>query len=68
MSAATQDVVNRVNQAIAAGRVVNRSGQSVKKTIDGGLVRAGGDLLYPVVDQIPVMLPDEAIELSQLSE
>jgi len=31
------------------------------------LLREAGDLLYPIVDQIPVMLYDEAIALDQLN-
>ena len=40
--------------------------ESRRETIDGGLVRAAGDVLYPIVDQIPVLLVDESIALSQL--
>jgi len=59
-------LIAQTNQAIAAGRLVNLAGVELEKEIDGGLVRDSGDLMYPVVDGIPVMLPDEAIELSQL--
>lgn len=56
----------RVNVAIAAGRLRNQAGATVTRALGGGLVRAAGDLLYPIVDQIPVMLYDEAIPLAQL--
>jgi uncharacterized protein YbaR (Trm112 family) len=36
----------------------------VEKPLDGGLVREGGDVVYPIVDEIPVLLKDEAIEIS----
>lgn len=68
LARAEQELVERTNRGIAAGNVVNLAGQQVRKAIDGGLVRAAGDVMYPVVDEIPVMLPDEAIELSQLVE
>jgi uncharacterized protein YbaR (Trm112 family) len=61
-------LVERINQGISAGTVVNAAGNRLEKRIDGGLVRSAGDLLYPIVDDIPVMLPDEAIELSQFQE
>jgi len=66
LSQVEQELVQRTNRGIAAGQVVNLAGQPVNQPIDGGLVRAAGDRMYLVVDGIPVMLPDEAIELSQL--
>ena len=56
-------LVARINKAIAEGRLVNRAGQKVESGIDGGLVREGGDLLYPIRDDIPIMLIDEAKKL-----
>jgi uncharacterized protein YbaR (Trm112 family) len=61
-------LVLRLNAAIAAQRLRNHAGQLVKRSLDGGLVRAAGDLVYPIVDQIPVMLYDEAIPVAQLDE
>ena len=66
LARAEKDLVARLNRGIAAGKVSNLGGHQVQRSIDAGLIRAAGDLLYPVVDGIPVMLPDEAIELSQL--
>ena len=62
---AAPEIVDRINAAIQSGVAVNLAGERLSKRIDGGLVREAGDLLYPVVDDIPVMLPDEAIELSR---
>jgi len=59
-------LVARLNAEIAAGRLLNRSGTQVEKLLDGALVRESGDLAYPIVDQIPVMLVDEAIAIDQL--
>jgi uncharacterized protein YbaR (Trm112 family) len=66
LDAASDALVNEINAAIRAGRLVDRSGKAIVETIDGGLVRAAGDVLYPIVDQIPVLLVDESIALSQL--
>jgi uncharacterized protein YbaR (Trm112 family) len=57
-----------VNAAIRGGSIRNQAGKRIDLQIGGGLIRAGGDLLYPIVDQIPVMLYDEAIPLHQISE
>ena len=63
---ANAELLARVNLAVEAGRLNNRAGKRVEQRMDGGLVRVGNDVLYPIVDQIPVMLPDEAIPLWQL--
>ena len=56
-------LVEKLNQQIAAGRVRNRAGATVKETLEGGLVRADGKYVYPVRGNLPIMLVDEAIEL-----
>jgi len=60
-------LVARLNAAILEGRIHNLAGERVHRVIDGGLVREAGDLVYPIVNQIPVMLYDEAIALDQLN-
>jgi uncharacterized protein YbaR (Trm112 family) len=66
LQSADAALVARLNAAIAAGRLRSLSGANVERPIDGGLIRAAGDIVYPIVDQIPVMLYDEAIPLAQL--
>ena len=63
---ASADILDRVNQAVAAGGLNNQGGDRVKGRIDEGLVREDGSILYPVKDDIPVMLLDEAIRLDTL--
>lgn len=59
-------LVDKINAAIKAGTLKNRAGDAVEKPIDGGLIREDGKYLYPVRDEIPVMLIDEAIALKQV--
>ncbi|MDY0167110.1 MAG: Trm112 family protein [Thermoguttaceae bacterium] len=66
LDTAGAELIDRVNRAIAAGRVRNRVGQEVAQPIQDGLVREDGAVLYPVVDGIPALLVDEAIPLDQL--
>lgn len=54
-----------VNSGIAAGTVRNRGGATVTEPLEAALVREDRRVLYPVRDEIPVMLIDEAIELDE---
>ena len=58
----------RLNRAIAAGRICNEAGRPVEDSLQGGLVRQDRALLYPIMDDIPVLLVEEAIRLDQLDE
>ena len=60
---AESELVDRINTAIAAGQMKNRGGDQVTEAIDGGLVRGDGRYLYPIRDEIPIMLIEEAIPL-----
>jgi uncharacterized protein len=56
-------LIERLNQAIGAGKVKNRGGDAVTEPVDGGLIRSDGRFLYPIRDDIPIMLVEEAIPL-----
>lgn len=62
------DLVKRINRAIERGHVKNVGGTKVERTVDGFLLRDDEKLLYPVLDEIPILLVDEAILLDQLNE
>jgi len=64
---ANEDLLGRLNEAIRAGEVANRGGNAVEDSVDEGLVREDGKVLYPVREDIPIMLIDEAIEVDRLS-
>lgn len=63
LTSADAALLAQINERIHAGQLTNRAGQSVTQTIDGGLIRADGRYLYPIRDEIPVLLADEAIAL-----
>ena len=67
LSSIDDGLLARLNQAVAAGTLRNRAGRTVEQSLDGGLMRQAGDLVYPLHDQIPVLLKDDAIPLDQLS-
>ena len=66
LALADEALLARVNEAIAAGQIENLGGRTVEEPLQGGLVRKDKILLYPIVDEIPVLLTDEAIPLQQL--
>jgi uncharacterized protein YbaR (Trm112 family) len=67
LSIADEALLAQVNRAIAEGRLRNRGGQAVLKPLAGGLVRHDRAVLYPIIDDIPVLLVDEGIPLDQLA-
>ncbi len=56
-----ESVIRRINAAIREGTVKNRGGETVKEKIDAGLLREDRKYLYPIRDDIPIMLIDEGI-------
>ena len=60
---ASAETLALLNAKIASGGVRTRGGATVTEAVTEGLVRADGQYLYPVRDDIPVMLIDEAIAL-----
>lgn len=61
---ASAETLGSLNARIAAGGVKTRGGSAVTQPVTEGLVRADGKYLYPVRDDIPVMLIDEALPLT----
>lgn len=66
LTLADDELLAKLNRAIAAGSIKNRSGQQVSESLSGALVRQDGRMLYPIVDDIPIMLVEEAIPLEGL--
>ncbi len=56
-------VIDKLNAQITAGTLKNRAGQPVQEKIEAGLVRADGRVLYPIRNNIPIMLVDEGLPL-----
>jgi uncharacterized protein YbaR (Trm112 family) len=66
LTPASNSLITEINTIIRGRRLRNRAGQVVERVIDGGLTRATSDMMYPIIDGIPVLVRDEAIPLSQL--
>ncbi len=63
LAPATDDVVAELNARIVKGGVKRVGGEVVDKPIEAGLAREDGAVLYPIVDGIPVLLIEQAIQL-----
>lgn len=61
----SDDVIKTINRRIASGGLKNRGGDEVKDPIDGALLRQDRTYFYPVREDIPIMLIDEAIAFAE---
>jgi len=63
---ADDSLIQKLNADIGRGELKNKAKKSVTEKLDGGLIRTDNKILYPVREDIPVMLIDEGIPLDQL--
>jgi uncharacterized protein YbaR (Trm112 family) len=61
-------VIDTINSAIKKGTLKSRNNQAVKDPIDAGLLREDRKYLYPVREDIPIMLIDEAIPFAEFDK
>ncbi|HUI92337.1 MAG TPA: Trm112 family protein [Chitinivibrionales bacterium] len=62
------DVIRKINAKIKEGTLKNRGGEVVKEEIDAGLLREDKKYLYPIREDIPIMLIDEAIPFEEFGK
>lgn len=55
-----------LHQAAAAGQLLQRDGQRVPEAPRQALVERRGGWFYPVLDDIPVLLPDAGLRIGTL--
>jgi uncharacterized protein len=65
---ADAELLRRLNRLIALRQIKNQAGREVEDQVQDGLVTHDGAALYPIVDDIPVLLVEEAIPLDQLGD
>ncbi len=61
---AEPSLVANLNSQIEQKALKNRAGHLIAEKLETGLIRADGKVLYPIRQNIPVMLLEEAIPLS----
>jgi uncharacterized protein len=66
LALAPVDVVQRINRHIQEGSCKNQCGIQITEPIETALIRTDGGMLYPIRNNIPVLLPDEGIPCQDL--
>jgi uncharacterized protein len=64
VSLADGALIKQLNEAVARGALHNKGKKAVTEPLDGGLIRADQTVLYPIREDIPVMLIEEGIPLT----
>ncbi len=58
---APADLVEQLRVLVPEGRLTNRMGTNVTEDFQSGLLNESKSWFYPVIDDIPTLVPDEAI-------
>ena len=58
---ADERLLAQLNSAIGEGKVRNHGGAEVNQPLSEALVTTDGDLVYPVQDDIPILLEEACI-------
>jgi len=60
--------LEKLNRAIAAGQVVQIDGGAVSEELREALITENGKVIYPVIDDIPILLSERGIGTTQLQD
>ena len=66
LSVLKKDKLEKLNAAIAAGKLETQEGAQITEPLAAALVTDDGKRVYPVDDGIPVLLEGESILMEQL--
>lgn len=62
-----RDQLQWLNQAIAAGAVIDVDGRPLGSALQDGLITDDAKVVYRIEDDIPVLLPEEGIGTTQFT-
>ena len=60
--------LEKLNQAISAGTVLTVRGLAVDQPLKEALITQDGRVIYPVLDDIPILLEDRGIGTTQFQD
>jgi uncharacterized protein YbaR (Trm112 family) len=60
--------LRRLNEAISAGNVQYVRGAAVEQPLQEALITEDSKVIYPVIDEIPILLEERAIGTTQLQD
>jgi len=63
LTQATPPQLALLNAAIDKGGVINRGGRRHTERLQGALLRQDGQVAYPVVGELPLLLVDEQLDV-----
>jgi uncharacterized protein YbaR (Trm112 family) len=63
VSLADEALIAKLNESVRRGQLKNKANKPVTEPLDGGLIRGDRKILYPIRDDIPVLLIEEGIPL-----
>ncbi len=64
---ADKSLIDKINKLIETGNIKNRAKKTIEVKIDNGLVTIEkSDCLYPIREEIPILLTEESISLNQI--
>lgn len=68
LKALDTDKLNKLNAAIAAGEALYVGGEKVEKPLQEALITEDNKVIYPVQDNIPVLLEENGIGTAQFTD
>ena len=64
LTEAPADLVAKLNAQITQGSLKNRAGEPVTQPIDSALIRADAQYAYPIRNNLPILLIDQALPIA----
>lgn len=63
-----QEKLDKLNKAITSGDALYVDGEKVKEELQEGLITEDGKVIYPIQDDIPILLEEKGIGTTQFQD